>query len=633
MFRIFCFALLLYSSPIFSQSEYSLAAVNMALKEYSNSVLVDELVEIDVTDINKMKTKTHRVLVVLNKYGDGDANLYEFYDTNSRVKNVEVLIYNAFGKKVDHFKKRDFLDVSRTRNDMYVDSRMLYLNYTPTTYPYIVVFKSETETGDSAFISPWYPLGGYAESTQKSVLKIKFDPENKPKFKPQNLEGYNIEISETPEELTFSASNLKAIRFEEHSTSTSNIFPNITVALNKFKLKGTVGSGKDWQEFGSWMNESLLRDVDKLPEATIARVRSLVANETTNEAKARKIYQFVQDKVRYISIQIGIGGWKPMLAHDVDKLSYGDCKALTNYTKALLDVVGVPSYYTVLYAGNSERDIISDFTSLQGNHVILGIPDGDEITWLECTSQDTPYGYLGNFTDDRDVLIMTPKGGKITRTKVYKTEESTQNNTTNIKVDVNGNVTADFQSVSAGLQYDNKYSLPKKKQDEIDAYYKNKWSYINGFSLNNFGFTNDRENIIFTETISVTIPNYANSVGSDFLFGANIFNQNQYIPPRITNRKQNLYLDYGYIDIDTVEVEIPENFSIESLPEPTILETKFGKYEVSFNKISETKINYSRKLRMDKGEYPPEEYENYREFLRSIARLDRTKILLKQNVQ
>ncbi len=55
----------------------------------------------------------------------------------------------------------------------------------------------------------------------------------------------------------------------------------------------------------------------------------------------------MQDKTRYISVQIGIGGWKPMLADDVNKLGYGDCKGLTNYTKALLEAVDVPSYYTL----------------------------------------------------------------------------------------------------------------------------------------------------------------------------------------------------------------------------------------------------------------------------------------------
>ncbi|SRX74656.1 DUF3857 domain-containing protein [Aequorivita antarctica] len=633
MKNIFYLTLLLCSVHIYSQKDYSIASVNKELTEYSNSILIDELVEIDVTDNNKMKTKTHRALAVLNKIGDGDTHLCEYYDDNSRVKNIEVWIYDAFGKEIEHFKKKDFLDVSRTGISIYSDDRMLGINYTPTTYPYIVVYESETESGDSAFIKPWYPLGGYAESTQKSVFKIKFNPANKPKYNPQNLKDFDISISETPEEIIFSALNIKAIRYEEHSPSYNKVLPNVTIALNNFKLKGTTGSGKDWQQFGSWMDKSLLSDVRELPEGTLARVKSLVANEITNEGKARKIYQYVQDKVRYVSISVGIGGWKPMPASDVDKLSYGDCKALTNYTKALLDAVGVPSYYTVIYGDTSERDITSDFTSLQGNHIILGIPNNEEITWLECTDQDKPYGYMGDFTDDRDVLIITPEGGKIAHTKIYETEESTQFTTAKVKVDAKGDVTAAFESISKGLQYDNKYLLPKKKQDDVDEYYKNRWSYINGFSLNNFEFNNDRENIVFTEKVSVTIPSYANPVGNDFLFCANIFNQSQHIPPRIDNRKQNLYLGHGYVDIDTLEVEIPENFSIDVLPESTVLETKFGKYQIGFSKTPENKLVYSRKLLINKGEYPPSEYENYRDFLRSIARLDKTKILLKQNVQ
>jgi hypothetical protein len=33
--------------------------------------------------------------------------------------------------------------------------------------------------------------------------------------------------------------------------------------------------------------------------------------------------------------------------------------------------------------------------------------------WLECTSQITPFNYIANFTDDRDVFGLTHEGGKI----------------------------------------------------------------------------------------------------------------------------------------------------------------------------------------------------------------------------
>ncbi|WGF92871.1 DUF3857 domain-containing protein [Aequorivita marisscotiae] len=633
MKNIFCLAIVLCSAYIYAQPRFTVASIPIELMQNANSVLLDELVEVDVTNFGKKKEKTHRVIAVLNKLGNGDTRLYAFYNENSKVKNIEAEIYNASGARIAHFKKKDFMDVSRTGSSIYSDDRMLGLNYTPTTYPYIVVFNKETESGDTAFLSPWAPLNGYAESTKSSVLKIKFEPLNKPKIKPQNLDGYNISITESEDEITFTATNLKTIRYEEHSLSPSKIFPIVYMALNNFSLKGTAGSGNDWQQFGSWMYKSLLSDVKELPAGTIAKVKNLVANDTTNEEKARKIYQFVQDKVRYVSIQIGIGGWKPMLASEVDKLSYGDCKALTNYTKALLDAVGVPSYYTVVYGDSMERDIMEDFASIQGNHVILGIPDNDKITWLECTSQETPYGYIGDFTDDRDVLIITPYGGKIVHTTVYKTEENTRENNGTVSIDASGNVTAAFKSVSKGLQYDDRYMLPKQKAEDLDKYYKEKWGYINGFTIANVNLENDKQNVVFTEELTLNIPNYANPVGDDFLFSANIFNQHKYIPPRIADRKQNLYIGNGYVHTDTVEVILPDNFVVDGLPEETILETKFGKYQMGFSETSDKKLIFYRNMRINKGEYPPSEYDNYRAFLRSIARLDKTKILLKQNVQ
>ncbi|MDX1782945.1 MAG: DUF3858 domain-containing protein, partial [Aequorivita vladivostokensis] len=192
---------------------------------------------------------------------------------------------------------------------------------------------------------------------------------------------------------------------------------------------------------------------------------------------------------------------------------------------------------------------------------------------------------------------------------------------------------ATLKSVSKGLQYDDDYMLPKEKQEELDEHYKKKWNYINGFSITDINLDNNREEVIFTEDLSLNIPNYANPVGSDYLFCANIFNQNQYIPPRIDSRKQNLYIANGAIDIDTITVEIPDNFTIEGLPEATVLETKFGKYQIDFNISSDNKLTYTRELIINKGEYPSSEYENFRDFLRSIARLDKTKVLLKQNIQ
>lgn len=626
------FSLLLFLGVFqsaFSQTDYSVAAIPLTLVNKANSVVLNEYIEVDVSDAKKMEYTSHRAITVLNKNGDRHVESYAYYDNNTKIKKAEVRVYNASGEEIQHFRKKDFTDASAVGSvNLYSDSRVLYLDYTPSSYPYTLVFDVASESSSTAFVYGWLPTGAYASSTKLSIYKILFDPTNKPRSRITNFEGFDITSTEGPTSNVYTATNIPAIQYEERSLSFKDIAPMARFSLDKFYLNGVPAQAKNWSEFGAWMENKLLYDVKELPEGTVAKMKNLVKGETTNIGKARKIYQYLQDKVRYISVQIGIGGWKPMLASDVDKLSYGDCKALSNYTKVLLDAVGVPSYYTILYAGDDELDIIEDFSSIQGNHAILGIPDGDEIIWLECTSQDTPFGFGGNFSDDRDVLIITPEGGKIVHTKAYSSEESLQETVGTIALNAEGGITSSFQEVSKGLQYDDKYYFENKTSEDRVTAYKKRWSYITGLEIEDVRIDNNKIDIVFTENLKVNAPKYTTLIGDDLLFCANVFNQSQYIPPRITNRKQKLNISTSFKDVDRFEIEIPEGYTFESLPENKLIENKFGTYSISFKELSKNKIEYSRTLVINKGVFPPEDYAKYRSFRKKIAKHDKTKMLI-----
>lgn len=620
--------LFLYIS-VYAQPSYSVATIPHELTANANSILVRETMEVDVSKSNKLIYKEHTVRAVLNKKGDNDVISYVAYDDDTHVVSAEVFVYDQKGNELRHFKKRDFNDVSKGDGiSLYNDDRALYLDYTPSEYPYIFEFKYEIESKTTAFIPKWYPVGNYWRSTIESTYKLTFDPANKPRFSAANLDGYDISISETPTAIIGTAKNIKAIRYEDASLPFPLIAPNVRFALNKFFYKGVPVIANNWKELGFWMQSSILHDVNDLPEGTVERIKNLVQNDTTHLAKAKKIYEFVQNKVRYISVQIGVGGWKPMLASEVDKLSYGDCKALTNYTKSLLEAVGIPSYYTILYAGSNGLDFSNDFSLLQGNHAILGIPVDNDIVWLECTSQDAPFGFGGSFSDDRDVLIITPEGGKIVRTKTYSHKDNTQENTGSIFIDAQGVLRANVNVVSKGLQYDDKYMWATKSKNELEKHYKERWSYINGFSIDKVTLQDNKDDIVFSEHLELVIPNYLLEVGNDLLLCPNVFNQSQYIPSRIRDRRQMLHIKEGFEDVDSFDITIPEGYSVDSLPKNETVTNKFGSYSIQFEKLAENRIKYNRKLTIKKGTFPASEYENYRNFRRKISKLDTSKILL-----
>ena len=336
----------------------------------------------------------------------------------------------------------------------------------------------------------------------------------------------------------------------------------------------------------------------------------------------------MQQKTRYISVQVGIGGWEPIAANLVDNVGYGDCKGLTNYTKALLDAVGVTSYYTVVYA-DDKIDIDKDFSSLQGNHVILNIPNNGKDIWLECTSQTMPFGFLGDFTDDRDVLVVTPEGGFIKRTASYKNEQNLQATKATIQLFESGNLTATIKKVSTGIQYDSSVGLERLTQDELIKDYKTGiWSYINNLEINKAVLDNDKNAIQFTEDVEVSIQNFATINESDYLFRVNVFNRNSFVPNKYKDRKLPLKIERGYKDTDEYIFTIPTNYKFESLPAATEIITKFGEYKLKFQQIDETSFSYSRELFIKDGVYPKEDYEEYRNFRRSIAKLENLRIAI-----
>ena len=124
------------------------------------------------------------------------------------------------------------------------------------------------------------------------------------------------------------------------------------------------------------------------------KLHGLTAHCSTDREKVKAIYDYLAKTTRYVSIQLGIGGLQPIAASDVCRTGFGDCKGLSNYTRAMLKEIGIPSTYTVISTTN-ER-LLPDFSSAnQMNHVILQVPlpkrSEERRVGKECRSRWSPY--------------------------------------------------------------------------------------------------------------------------------------------------------------------------------------------------------------------------------------------------
>jgi transglutaminase-like putative cysteine protease len=613
--------------------EYSALTIADSLKDYANAVVRLNQIDIFIISQREMKINTLRVITILNEKGLSAIDAVENYNKRTVVKDIEATVYDILGKEIKKIKRKDFKDESAVGGStLFSDSRYLYLDYTPIQYPFTVVYKSELQTSTTAFIPQWYPFSNYYVSVEKSVLNVTYPDNLGFKKKEFNFKNFSINKTlDTATHLSYTASNLPVQKLEDYSPSFSSIFPKVMMGLEEFHLEGVDGKAKTWKEFGEWYSSEVLSGTTTLSEETKAKMKVLVGDEKDPIKKARLIYDYVQKKSRYVSIQVGIGGWKPMLATDVDRLGYGDCKALTNYTKALLSAVDVPSYNVVLYGDSTKKNIETDFVSMQGNHMILAIPNGIDYTWLECTSQDDPFGFQGNFTDDRDVLVVKPDGGEIVHTAIYDDRNNSQVSTGSYSLSTSGDLTGTIAIVSRGSQFVTKASLENEQPIERDNHYKSYWRNINNLKIKSLAFTNDKTAVSFTENVALSAANYGNLSAGKMMFAINAFNQYLGSVKRIRNRKNPFEIQRGFLDIDQITIALPAGFMIEFLPAKYELKTKFGEYTIEFVKKENNSIICKRSLFVKKGLYTTADYDNYRLFIEQVSKNDNAKMILTQN--
>ncbi|QCW99020.1 DUF3857 domain-containing protein [Aggregatimonas sangjinii] len=632
---IFFNAFLCFSISVAQDIDYQFLSIPKTLTQHANAVvrLNESIVNIQSRELMVVKRK--KVVTVLNSKGDQYALMYVGYDKGKKVKDIQAVVYDEFGNEQEKIKENRFRDVSAVDGGtLYSDSRVKYFPFTPIDYPYTIEVTSEVVTKNTGEIIPyWSFLEDFMVSTEKSRLVINVASlDMKPTFKEKNFGEYDIEKKELPNSIVYQATNLAAIAEESPCPSFNKVAPGILIRPIKFNYEGYEAEINNWNDLGLWMHENLLKGRDELTSASVQKANSLVENITDDLEKAKIIYKYVQENTRYISVQVGIGGIQPISAIEVGRLKYGDCKGLSNYTKALLKAVGVEAFYTHVEAGSQRVDFEEDFPDLaQGNHVILAIPYKGAYYWIDCTSQTHPFGFVGRFTDGRKVLVIKPNGGELVRTVSYNNSENYQKTIATYRLSANGGIIGKVTRQTKGTQYDSHFRIKDQTKEVITDYYKKNWDNINNLVIDHYEFENNTDDVEFDEKIGLSAVDYASKTNNRLLFSPNAFNRITTVPKRYRNRKLPFDIQRGFLDEDVFEIMLPDGFEVEAIPEKIILENQFGRYSSEVEMI-DNKLVLKRTFALKDGQFPKEDYAAYRDFMKVVVKNDAAKIVLKSEL-
>lgn len=622
----------LFAFIILSAQNFAVSEIPAELKEDAYAVVRMDDLKVEYLSDSKVKTTHHLAVTILNEAGIRHAYRPMYYDKSRQIKKMDAALYDASGKKTRDLKNKDIKDVSAVDGfSMYLDDRVKYFDFTATSYPFTVEYILEEESSNTLFLPKWIAVSEYDVGVESSSVNFINHTQLPVRIKEKNFENWNVEKSNNGNSYFYKIENIAPVPDEVLSPVLSELTPSIIFAPSEFQLEGVKGKFENWEDFGKWYYTNLLKDKQDLSESEKQHAQKLVENVDDPAEKIRILYEYLQTKTRYINVSIGIGGWEPYPASYVGSKSYGDCKALSNYMLSLLQTVGIEAFYTIVSAEGSRRvDIDKDFAYMQGNHIILNVPNGEETIWLECTSQQTAFNYLGKFTDDRYALSVTPEGGKIVRTQHFPAEVNKEIIKGSGEVSSDGKLTAKISVASSGLQYDWAYRMSFEGSKEQKKILNDAFGNLPNLDIKNYSLDNNRKDAIFTKNVELESVQFAKVFGNNMalnilpvgLMGTNLKKDN--------NRKFPFEVRFGYMDESEFEIKIPKEYKIDGIFEPIFYETEFGNYHLSVVSKDENVLTVKRKLLVNDGEYPKEKFNDYVEFRRKISSFDNTKILLEK---
>ncbi|MCW3054093.1 MAG: Transglutaminase-like enzyme putative cysteine protease [Chthonomonadales bacterium] len=186
-----------------------------------------------------------------------------------------------------------------------------------------------------------------------------------------------------------------------------------------------ITSLSSWQEIARWYWDLQKPQTSSSP-ALKATVDQLTAGKTTLEEKARAIYAWVSQSVRYVGLEFGLSAFKPHRAGDIHANLYGDCKDKATLLIAMLGEVGIKAYPTLLHTetrGLIDRNLP---TPEAFDHCIaLAEVDGKEV-WLDATAETCAYGDIPEGDRGAECLVVRDGIGEQKTIPDFTPEENGQ---------------------------------------------------------------------------------------------------------------------------------------------------------------------------------------------------------------
>lgn len=611
--------------------EISISAISIPadLKKDAKSVVRHLSENWEMINDHQAKISVHRIVTLLGAGHGGENRQVSYYDQDSKITKFKATLYDAMGNKIRDAKKSEIEDI-RAYEGFDGDTRVQTTVLDHPSYPYTIEFEYEQKVNDFTMVAglPQFQPMSFDQSVEYASFKAMVPNDNKIQYFTNDLPEPKVNDAGTATEYVWAVESLPARKEESESPAITRTMPYMRLSVDHFTMDGYEGSMRDWNAFGKFIGR-LTRDRDRLPAELKQLVRQRTAGLTSTPEKIDALYRLMQERTRYVSVQLGIGGWQPFSAEYVEKNKYGDCKALSNYMGAMLKEVGIPSYPVLVHwSDDPSFPVEEDFTVSAFNHMILYVPE--EEMYLECTSSDAPTGYLGDGKYARNVLWITPEGGKLVKTPTPTAADNGRIRTLKVEVSEDGSAKLALRNQFHGTSQEDYRSLVNYERDRTKQLERlQAWKVIPDVTGAEYSLQVAVDEPVAELKYVTEVDNYARKMGSRLFVPINKYDSYDFIPEKLEQRRTPLYNDFARFYVDTIQLSFPADLEIESLGEEEVnISHAAGDYRSSVT-VANNQLTWVRTLKILPIDLPAEEYDDYRKFFIDVAAADGRKVVLK----
>ena len=624
------------------------ALVNVQVPSYdekTDAVLLYSETNVTVVSTDKIRTQVREAYKILRPNGRERGTVAVYFNPQRKIKTLHGWCIPAQGKDYE-VKDKDTIEVAPNTEggELISDTKYKVVRIPASDPGNIIGYEYEVEEQPLFLQDKW----SFQETdpVRESHYSLQLPPGWE--YKASWLNHSEVMPTQAGNNSwQWTVSNISGIRHEPLMPPFQGVAGQMILSFFASGVPA-LKANADWNAMGKWYFNLVGERVDASPEIK-QQVIALTASKSTTLEKMQTIAEFVQHDIRYVAIELGIGGMQPHSAPDVFSHRYGDCKDKATLVRSMLHEIGVESYHVLI---NDERgSVTGDMPAHNGfNHAITAIklPDGmadpsliatmqhpklGRILFFDPTNDLIPFGQLPGYLQSNYGLLVTPDGGELIELPQQPSIMNSIQRTAKLTLDTTGTLQGDVKEVRLGERASSerwRLRTVTKDTDRIKPIEDLLANSLASFHLTRASLVNFQQtDQPFGFNYSFQSPNYAKSAGNLIL-----------VRPRVIGskglgfletkepRKFPIEFEEPTRDTDTFEITIPPGYVVDDLPPPVDADYGFASYH-SKTVVNGNVVGYTRTFEVKELSVPVDQAEDLRKFYRIIAGDERNTVVLK----